>query len=60
MQIKGAKNIADYRKIRDAKVQEWVDRRFVPGSVIWRWITAREIEIEDRTGDTMWISIDEI
>lgn len=60
MKIKNAKTIEEYKNIKKEKIQEWIDERFIKGSIEWKYITASTIEIKDKTGDTMQISIDEI
>lgn len=60
MVIKGAKTIAEYKEIRDKNIQKWIDDRFVEGAVTWQWVSANKIEIQDKTGDTIQISLDQI
>lgn len=60
MIIKGAKSIAEYRQIQTRKIQAWIDERFVSGSVTWRLNGANAILVEDKTGDSMIVSLDEI
>lgn len=35
MKIKGARTVAEYKKIRDEKIQKWIDDNFIAGSVKW-------------------------
>ncbi len=60
MTIKGAKTIAEYKEIRDKKIQKWIDDRFISGSVTWEMDGASHIKITDKTGDSMVVSLDEI
>lgn len=60
MTIKGAKTIAQYKEIRDKKIQKWIDNRFISGSVTWEMDGASHIRITDKTGDSMVVSLDEI
>lgn len=60
MTIKGAKTIAQYKEIRDKKIQKWIDNRFISGSVTWEMDGASHIKITDKTGDSMVVSLDEI
>lgn len=60
MTIKGAKTIAEYKEIRDKKIQKWIDDRFISGSVTWEMDGTSHIKITDKTGDSMVVSLDEI
>ena len=35
MVIKTAKTVAEYKKIRDERIQSWIDARFEKGCVTW-------------------------
>ena len=60
MIIKGAKTVDEFKKIRDERVQIWVDNNFEKGCVTWEYINSNEIKITDMTGDSMLIRLDEI
>lgn len=60
MVIKTAKTVAEYKKIRDERIQSWVDARFEKGCVTWELISPDEVKITDQTGDSMTISVSEI
>ena len=60
MTIKGAKTIAEYRKMHTEKIQNWIDSNFYEGSVEWEMSGANAIKVTDRTGDSMVVSLDEI
>lgn len=60
MTIKGAKTIAEYRKMQTEKIQNWIDSNFYEGSVEWEMSGANAIKVTDRTGDSMVVSLDEI
>lgn len=60
MTIKGAKTIAEYKEIRDKKIQNWIDSNFYEGSVEWEMSGANAIKVTDRTGDSMVVQLDEI
>lgn len=60
MVIKTAKTIAEYKKIRDERIQSWIDAGFEKGCVTWELISPDEVKITDQTGDSIIISTDEI
>ncbi len=60
MTIKGARTIAEYKEIQRNRIQKWIDDRFISGSVTWEMNGASHIEITDKTGDSIIISLDEI
>ena len=60
MVIKTAKTVAEYKKIRDERIQSWIDERFENGCVTWELISPDEVKITDQTGDSIIISTDEI
>lgn len=60
MVIKTAKTIAEYKKIRDERIQSWIDARFEKGCVTWELISPDEVKITDQTDDSIIISTDEI
>ena len=60
MVIKTAKTVAEYKKIRDERIQSWIDARFEKGCVTWELINPDEVKITDQTGDSMTVSISEI
>lgn len=55
MVIKTAKTVAEYKKIRDERIQSWVDARFEKGCVTWELISPDEVN-----GDSMIVSVSEI
>lgn len=60
MVIKGAKTIAEYRQIQTDKIQNWIDRTFVEGSVTWEMDGSSAIKVTDKTGDSMIVQLAEI
>lgn len=60
MTIKGVKTIADYKQLRNKKIQAWIDRNFYHGAVTWEMIGANAIRITDGTGDSMELSLSDI
>lgn len=60
MKISGAKTIAEYKEIRDKKIQKWIDDNFVEGAVEWKMNGANAIKVTDKTGDSMVVQLDEI
>ncbi len=60
MQIFGAKTIAEYKEIRDKKIQKWIDNNFVEGAVEWEMDGANAIKVTDKTGDSMTMQLDDI
>lgn len=60
MKISGAKTIAEYKEIRDKKIQKWIDDNFVEGAVEWEMNGANAIKVTDKTGDSMVVQLDEI
>lgn len=60
MKISGAKTIAEYKEIRDEKIQKWIDDNFVKGSVSWEMNGANAIKVTDRTGDSMVVQLEDI
>lgn len=60
MKISGAKTIAEYKEIRDKKIQKWIDDNFVEGAVEWEMNGANAIKVTDKTGDSMVVQLDVI
>ena len=60
MKISGAKTIAEYKKLRDKKIQKWIDENFVKDSVKWEMNGANAVIVTDKTGDSIVIGLDEI
>lgn len=60
MKISGARTVEEYKEIRDEKIQNWIDERFVEDSVTWEMNGANAIKVTDKTGDSMVIQLDEI
>ena len=60
MKISGAKTIAEYKEIRNKKIQKWIDDNFVEGAVEWEMNGANAIKVTDKTGDSMVVQLDEI
>lgn len=60
MKIRGAESIAEFKKIRDYKIQKWIDDNFVEGSVTWKFEGANAIKVTDKTGDSMVVQLAEI
>lgn len=60
MIIKYSKSIEDYKRIRDEKINAWIDARFDKGCVTWILINPFEILLTDLQGDTMIVSLNEI
>lgn len=60
MKIFGAKTIAEYEAIRERKIQSWVDRNFVSGSVKWEMEGSNAVKIVDKTGDVLLVQLSEI
>lgn len=60
MKISGAKTIAEYKDIRDKKIQIWIDDNFVEGSVTWEMDGANAVKVTDKKGDSMVVQLDEI
>lgn len=48
MVIKTAKTVAEYKKIRDERIQSWVDARFEKGCVTWELINPDEVKMANR------------
>ena len=51
--------MAENKKIRDERIQSWIDARFEKGCVTWELISPDEVKITDQTGDSIIISTDE-
>lgn len=60
MKIRGAESIAEFKKIRDYKIQKWIDSNFVAGSVEWKMHGANAFEITDKFDDKLIIQLDDI
>lgn len=60
MKITGVKTIAEYKDVRDNKIQKWIDDNFFSGSVCWEMCGANAIKVVDFTGDSMVVQLDEI
>ena len=58
--VVSAKTVAEYKKIRDERIQSWIDARFENGCVTWELISPDEVKITDQTGDSMTVSVSEI
>ena len=59
MVIKTAKTVAEYKQIRDERIQSWIDARFEKGCVTWELISPDEVKITDQTGDYKCIFLNE-
>lgn len=60
MIIKNTKSISEYRKVREYRINKWIDERFVKGCVTWVMLNPTTIKVIDKTGDFMIVSLDEI
>lgn len=60
MRIKGAKTIAEYKKMQNEKIQKWIDDNFFPGAVSWEMNGANAIIVTDKVGESMIVSLAEI
>lgn len=60
MKISGARTVEEYKEIRDASIQNWIDDHFVEGSVTWEMAGSNAVAITDKTGDSMVVLLDEI
>lgn len=60
MRIKGAATIAEYKKMQREQIQNWIDRTFIEGSVIWEFDGALHIKVTDTTGDSMIVALQDI
>ena len=60
MKIAGVKTIAEYKAIKERKIQSWVDRNFMSGAVEWEMEGSNAIKIVDKTGDTLVVQLSEI
>lgn len=58
MGIKGAKTIEEFKKMQ--KIEQWIKKNFVDGSVTWKLVNDAEFEVTDKTGDTMTMAISDI
>ena len=58
--VVSVKTVAEYKKIRDERIQSWIDARFEKGCVTWELINPDEVKITDRTGDSMTVPVSEI
>ena len=58
--VVSVKTVAEYKKIRDERIQSWIDARFENGCVTWELINPDEVKITDQTGDSMTVSVSEI
>lgn len=54
MGIKGAKTIEEFKKMK--KIEQWINKNFVEGSVTWKLVNDSEFELTDTKGGTMAIS----
>ena len=60
MRISKAKSIEEFKKLQEQHVNKWISDNFVPGCISWTWQTANSIVIQDKTGDSMVINLDQI
>ena len=61
MTIRGAKSIAEFKQMQQAKIERWIDRHFLPeASITWKMHGANAIELTDKNSDTLIVSLDEI
>ena len=58
--VVSVKTVAEYKNIRDERIQSWIDARFEKGCVTWELISPDEVKITDQTGDSMTVSVSEI
>lgn len=60
MRIKGAATIAEYKKMQNEQIQNWINRTFVENSVTWKMEGALNIRVTDKTGDSIVIALQDI
>ena len=60
MIIKGARTIDEYKQMQRERVQCWIDRNFVEGSVTWEFAGSSNIRVTDTTGDSMIVALQDI
>lgn len=60
MKIYDTHTIAEYKAAQTKLINNWIDQRFVSGSVTWVLSDPLHVTITDRTGDSMTIHIDQI
>lgn len=60
MKIYKAQNIKEFKHLQEQHINAWIDNNFVPGCISWTWQTANSIMIQDKTGDSMVINLDQI
>lgn len=58
MGIKGAKTIEEFKKMK--KIEQWINKNFVEGSVTWKLVNDSEFELTDIKGGTMTMAISDI
>lgn len=58
MGIKGAKTIEEFKKMK--KIEQWINKNFVEGSVTWKLVNDSEFELIDTKGGTMTMAISDI
>lgn len=58
MGIKGAKTIEEFKKMK--KIEQWINKNFVEGSVTWKLVNDSEFELTDTKGGTMTMAISDI
>ena len=58
--VVSVKTVAEYKNIRDERIQSWIDARLENGCVTWELISPDEVKITDQTGDSMTVSVSEI
>lgn len=58
MGIKGAKTIEEFKKMQ--KIEQWINKNFVAGSVTWKLVNDSEFELTDTKDDTMTMAISDI
>ena len=58
--VVSVKTVAEYKNIRDERIQSWIDARFENECVTWELISPDEVKITDQTGDSMTVSVSEI
>lgn len=60
MRIIGVKTIEEFKKVRDNKIQKWIDLNFAPNSIVWEMFGANAFKIIDKTGDSLIISLNDV
>lgn len=60
MIIKGARTIEEYKRMQCERIQSWIDKTFIEGSVTWQMEGALSIRVTDKTGDSIVIALQDI